>query len=331
MKKRKSDTYNWRVTPEMLHALPLSKKDRRLRNLILQNVVTMILGMAAIAGLVLAAAYFLSNEAIGPPAAVVLFLVIPICLTLILLNLLKMLGIRYLVITPTTVSYRRRRLGIVTADWTEPLDAYEGIRGVTVRTGKESLEQRIELVHKHPDKTVRFFTKKLSTDRMRIQAQLSLNEALARYAGALRLPVLVADDQGNFTAGPPEHLVKPVGQLIREGVLEVTGWEETPPGGLQVTDTPEGKQITFPPRRRKGILALEGFLVVLFIAAHFMVQAGLEPNEDAMSPLALSGLCAAALAWELFVGRRLYVTAKSLHKMPVVFEWNGASGNEPFP
>ncbi|HQN00276.1 MAG TPA: hypothetical protein PLL36_04325, partial [Candidatus Hydrogenedentes bacterium] len=135
---------------------------------------------------------------------------------------------------------------------------------------------------------------------------------------------LVPKDDGTLVAVPPEQLVQPVGALIREGVLTVTGWEETPPGGLEVEDTPDGKRITFPPRRRKGILALEGFLAVLFIAAYFMVRAGLKWNEDSESPLVLLVVCAAAMVWELFFGRRLYVAASSLRSLPVAFgkEWH---------
>ncbi len=319
MKNHRTDTYNWRIAPDMLRKFPFAKKDRRLRSLILQNIIVLAVGIVVLAGLILAAEHVLQHKNIGALAAVALFLVIPICTALMVLNFVKMLGSRYLVITPTTVSYRRRRWGIVTADWTEPLTGYEGIRGVIVRTGKESLEQIIELVHTMPGKTIRFYRKKSGSERGRIQLQLTLNENVALYATALHLRALISDEAGNVIAVSPKRLVASVGDLVRQGLLTVEGWEETPPIGLMVKDTPEGKCITFLPRRRKGILALEGFLAVLFIAAHFLVRAGLEWNEDAESPLVLLVLCVAAMLWELFCGRRLYITASSLRRMPLVF------------
>lgn len=324
MKKRRADTFNWRITPDILQALPLAKKDRSLRSLIIQNIIVLAVGVAAFAGLVFSAELFLQHENIGPLVAIVIFLIIPICVVLMVLNFFRMLGLRQITLTPETVMYRRRRLGILMVDWTEPLVSYRGVQGDIVRTGKDSWKQVIELVHAVPNKTIRLCASELNMSPGRAQVQLDLNEALERYARVLHLPALVPKDDGTLVAVPPEQLVQPVGALIREGVLTVTGWEETPPGGLEVEDTPDGKRITFPPRRRKGILALEGFLAVLFIAAYFMVRAGLKWNEDSESPLVLLVVCAAAMVWELFFGRRLYVAASSLRSLPVAFgkEWH---------
>ena len=178
---------------------------------------------------------------------------------------------RVIEISEETVHFTQRSL-FGTKSWEEPLKNFKGVwsHSVYYSGGKNSsgyTAYKLELLHPDRKKRLRLYESR-SPEGLRARQQ--------NYCRKLQLPALEGDDEASLTVREVEDLGKSVGELAREGRIEVDfDPTQSPPAGVELAVEEDKLRITLPKSSNQCVGLLIGFVIGgVFAIIGFVVPDG---------------------------------------------------------
>ncbi len=227
---------------------------------------------------------------------------------------------RVIEISEDTVHFTQRSI-FGTKSWKELVTNFKGIwsHSVYYSGGKNSsgyTAYKLELLHPDRKKRIRLYESR-SPEGLRARQQ--------NYCRKLQLPALEGDDEASLTVREVEDLGKSVGELAREGRIEVDfDPTQSPPAGIELAVEEDKLRITLP----KSSDLWVGVGLGLLIGGVFAIIGFVVPDGPLLFGIVGVGIVLATIGgtiWSYITHRVITVAPDHLH-VAYVTPWGETKG-----